>query len=330
MAEKLLYPTSGMVLGELIDAWGGIAALLARADKPISRTTFKRIRNGESTPYSTPGFLEACLKLAWPPAFGPLTPPQCQEVITKLREVCRDWDTIASDLNTSAHGESARPYLRIAALRLVAVDVGARMGAYYASKAASVPNEPPSVFFDGGFRERFKYHLDVAGIGPTKLAHRFAERPKAERVSENTVFAWWKGNSIPHPRNVEILVNELASSPGSPKQSEDARLGMEWDLRAAVFLHNLRVKIIDALGDDGFWWWDNMVLGAMTTAKYVRQFLDDDTGAAREVLLTGLRAPTGEAFVRWMSHDAERDLTLDALSLARGQSHQLLRKGVCP
>lgn len=323
---ELLYPTSGKVLGELIDAWGGIAALLSRADKPISRTTFKRIRNGEITPYSVTGFLDACLKLAWPPAFGPLTPSQCSEVLEALQEICRDWDRLASDLNTNALAAATHTSLRIAAPRIVAVDVGARMGAYYSTQGVSVPDEPPTRLYKDGFRDRFKHYLDAAGIGPTKLAHRFAERPKDKRVSENTVFAWWKGDSIPHPRSIEILVNEFPVSPGSPKQAETSRLRMEWDLRAAVFLHHLRVMTIDAIGIEGAWWWDNMIQGAMITARYVHRYFDGDAAAAREVFLAGLQAPAGEAVVRWLSPNAERDLTLDALSLARGHVQQRLRR----
>ncbi len=181
-------------------------------------------------------------------------------VLGSLRSYAQRWDHFVAEVNANLFPVSKPSDLPVPVLRLLALDLGIRYGAWLALREVvdgSAPDAPPT-----GFPDRWFAAFVDRCIADSKLTQeKFAERVG---VSTQTLAAWRRGGrkGLPEDAMIPKLARALASD-------GEARKRTELVLRVMIGVQDLHAQLVHRCGRDRV---RDMLEAMLLTAKHVHAF----------------------------------------------------------
>lgn len=257
--EGLRLPYSGFIVGKLADALRLKAAL--REDfTAVSYKTVQRYFSGSRVkPDAVEQILDALVDSLVPPGLvlgkGLIEKFQLGLVVrSAIKDYARHWDRMAAEANVHMFEVTKARDLPMPILRLVALDLGIRVGGWAAIRLLKGdPIQWETTWLDGGELRRFiDEHRERLGLTVHALADKLG-------VSDQAVEAWRLGASLPTSNNIEALGKVLAGD--GLRQVE-----VEYTVRVIVAIDQVRGSLKDVIGEDRL---GDLVAGMKATAVEV-------------------------------------------------------------
>lgn len=177
-----------------------------------------------------------------------------------LHQYARRWDGFVAEVNANLFPVSTRADLAVPVLRLVALDLGIRYGAWLALREiidGSTPESPPE-----GFPDRWFAAFIDREIAKSKLTReRFAEQLG---VSAQTLAAWRRGGrkGLPEDAKIAKIARTLATE-------RDTRATLELEIRVMVAAQDLHARLAHLCGRERV---RDMLDAMLLTARLVNVF----------------------------------------------------------
>jgi transcriptional regulator with XRE-family HTH domain len=313
--EGLRLPYSGFVVGRL----AGALQLKGRLREPGFKAglykTAQRYFTGERIePETVVQILNVMVERLVPEAIvygGGLIEeiPLRRIVHVALKNYAHLWDETAGAVNAHMFPVKAPRDLATPILRLVALDLGVRIGGWASLEyLRGTPIDWDKTWLDGGgFGSFLRARMKEKGLTIEELAD-----VDHVDVSPQAVAAWRSGTSLPTSNNIDALAEFLATN-------ASGALETELTLRILVAIENVIVDLKGLIGEERF---DDLVRAIKNTAREIEK-LQREFDAA---LPTELLASSNEQRLR----GALWDLPIHGARCPAGQSmaHGLAQKGM--
>ena len=261
--EGLRLPYSGFIVGKLAEALR-LKAMLREDFEVVSYKTVQRYFSGERiNPSTVEEILDALVDSLVPGEFVlgkglPFEFPLGLVVRSALKNYAAHWDRMASQANVHMFEVNNPQDLPMPVLRLVALDMGIRVGGWAALRY--LKNDPipwdDIPWFTGGW---FSHYLDqrrrVLGLTVSRLA-------EAVDVSDQAVEAWRSGSSLPTNNHIEALSKALAGD-------DLRRVEVEYTLRVSVAVKQVLSDLKAVLGERRL---EDLLNAIKATAQEIENF----------------------------------------------------------
>ncbi len=234
-------------------------------------------------------------------------------VVELLVQLLQDWDARLARLHVNLRPDEVR-HVYLPLLRLTALDVGLRLGAYAWMERLPEParRAPPSWTHEDGFGRKLDEMMAATKAAKKELRSR-ADLAEAAGVSANTMSAWSRCQMLPSGPNIERLAEVLAD-----RLPDVTRAELQYALRVYLCLCWGRKALSEKFGDDIV---PNLIDGGLWVAERVYALARTHGSPHESPMLAslvglGARSELGHETVELLASEAPNPfLRLDLLAL---------------